>query len=202
MFTPGLEDYGYGWTIRSSDTGPTVEHGGGINGFNTLITRNPESKRLIILLNNTGGAPLAEMARSIRMLLDGDPPPPPKQPAAPRLLETYDAAGLGATLALAGVMQTGSVYEAGDDQLARLARHLLNTGAVKDGLELADTLFQNTPTSANRAALLAQAYQANGHRIEAAQHYGLSIALSDTPRSFLVYTDAIRQLATPEQEGE
>ena len=109
MFTPGLEDYGYGWTIRSSDTGPTVEHGGGINGFNTLITRNPESKRLIILLNNTGGAPLAEMARSIRMLLDGDPPPPPKQPAAPRLLETYDAAGLGATLALAGVMQTGSM---------------------------------------------------------------------------------------------
>ena len=56
MFTPGLSNYGYGWEIRQKDGVTTIEHGGGINGFNTLITRNPESRRLVVLLNNTGGA--------------------------------------------------------------------------------------------------------------------------------------------------
>ena len=42
-----------------------IEHGGGINGFNTVITRMPESKNLIVLLNNTGGTKLGEMVKKI-----------------------------------------------------------------------------------------------------------------------------------------
>ena len=64
--------YGYGWAVGTSAIGNTEErvashsHGGGINGFNTLITRAPSDKSLIVLLNNTGGAPLNDMANSIR----------------------------------------------------------------------------------------------------------------------------------------
>ena len=44
---PQIGDYGYGWGIRKRSIGPgnaervTIGHGGGINGFNTLITRVP-----------------------------------------------------------------------------------------------------------------------------------------------------------------
>ena len=65
VFTPGLSNYGYGWIIRQQDGVTTIEHGGGINGFNTFLSRNPDSKRLIVLLNNTGGAPLDAMATAI-----------------------------------------------------------------------------------------------------------------------------------------
>ncbi len=54
MFTPGLSDYGYGVYIRKSSGVTTIEHGGGINGFNTVISRDLEPRRLVVLLNNSG----------------------------------------------------------------------------------------------------------------------------------------------------
>jgi len=48
------------------------------------------------------------------------------------------------------------------------------------------------------AALLARAHRANGDRIEAVRNFSRAIELGDTPRAFLIYTDAIRELATLE----
>jgi CubicO group peptidase (beta-lactamase class C family) len=201
MFTPGLSNYGYGWTITTKDGATTIEHGGGINGFNTLITRNPGSKRLIVLLNNTGSAPLNQMADGIRAILDGHEPTIPKRPGAPMLLKTFQASGLAAALAQAKEMQAGSEYDAGDSELSRLAGQLLSTGNVVDGLELANTLAAESPRSAEAAVLLARAHRANGHRIEAVQAYSRAIELSATPRAFLLYTDAIRELSALEAKS-
>lgn len=198
MLTPGLSDYGYGWRITKNNGVTTIEHGGGINGFNTLITRNPDSKRVIILLNNTGGAPLGQIAGSIRNILDGKEVTMPKEPAAAVLFKTYQSSGITATLAQAKEMQASSKYDAGSSELSRLVGQLLATGKVVDGLELAKRLAEESPKSANAAALLARAHQANGHRIEAVQNYSRAIELSDTPRAFLIYTNAIRELSTLE----
>jgi CubicO group peptidase (beta-lactamase class C family) len=202
MFTPGLADYGYGWEIRRKDGVTTMEHGGGINGFNTLITRNPESKRLIVFLNNTGGAPLGQMADVVRAILDGKPPTMPKRPAARALFETYQRSGLAATLARATEMQAGPDYDADSSELSRLADQLLATGRNADALELARKLAQESPRSASVAVLLARAHRASGHRIEAAQQYSRAIELSETPRAFLIYTDAIRQLSALEPKDQ
>lgn len=195
MFTPGLSDYGYGWVITEEDGVATIEHGGTINGFNTLITRNVESQRLIVLLNNTGGAPLDEMADSIRAILDGNEPTMPKQPAAVMLFETYQASGLSAALVQANNMQDSALYNVGNGELSRLVRQLLAVGEVADGLELAKLLVEDSPESAGAAELLARAHLANGHRIEAAQNLSRAIILSETPRSFLLYTDALREIS-------
>jgi RNA polymerase sigma factor (TIGR02999 family) len=40
------------------------------------------------------------------------------------------------------------------------------------------------------------AHRANGSRIEAVQSYSRAIELSETPRNFLIYTDAIRELSS------
>ena len=201
MFTPGLSDYGYGWGIRKKDGITTISHGGGINGFNTNITRYPEAKRVIVLLNNTGGAPLGPMTDAISAILDGKEPAMPKQPAAALLFKTWQSSGLAAALAQAKEMQTGSQYDAGDGELSRLAGQLLATGKAVDGLELAKQLAEKAPKSAGAAELLARAHRANGNRIEAVQNYARAIELSDTPRAFLMYTEAIRELSTLEPKA-
>jgi CubicO group peptidase (beta-lactamase class C family) len=77
MFSPGLEDYGYGWRIRRQPIGPdnaerlTISHGGGINGFNTVIMRVPQDRHLVVLLNNTGGTTLGSMVNGILGILYG-----------------------------------------------------------------------------------------------------------------------------------
>ncbi|MGH9759882.1 MAG: serine hydrolase domain-containing protein, partial [Blastocatellia bacterium] len=79
MFTPFLEHYAFGWFVSDVPVGAsgqkvsTVSHEGGINGFNTLIIRFVDDHDLIVLLNNTGGAPLEEMARQITNILYDKP---------------------------------------------------------------------------------------------------------------------------------
>jgi CubicO group peptidase (beta-lactamase class C family) len=75
--TEGLgRRYAYGWSVgkiplgTSQDSVYTIGHGGGINGFNTLITRAPSNESTVILLNNTGGTSLNEMAGSILAILN------------------------------------------------------------------------------------------------------------------------------------
>jgi hypothetical protein len=86
-FTPFLKGYACGWmrgpvTIGDTkDTVSSIAHGGGINGFNTIIVRIPESKDLVVLLNNTGQAPLEEMAQNILAILYNKTYKAPVKPA-------------------------------------------------------------------------------------------------------------------------
>jgi len=201
MFTPGLSNYGYAWEIRKGKDGLTIEHGGGINGFNTLITRNPDTKRLIVLLNNTGGAPLNAMANGIRAILDGKEPVMPKEPAAQELFKTYQKSGLEAALRQAAEMKAGTQYEAGEGELARLGGQLLATRKTADALTLAKQLTQDNPKSIGATTLLAQAEKANGHRVESIQAWSRVIDLSPNPRALLIYTDEIRQLSNFDPAG-
>ncbi len=192
MFTPGLSDYGFGWQITKKDGVTTIEHGGGINGFNTVITRNPESKRLIVLLNNTGGAPLNAMAAGIRTILDGKTAEMPKQPGALEIYKTYQASGLDAALKRAAEMKAGSQYDAGEGEMERFAGHLLRTGKAADALTVAKMIAHDSPKSVGAATTLARAEQANGHRVEAVQAWSKAIELSDTPRALLLYEEQLK----------
>jgi hypothetical protein len=136
------------------------------------------------------------MATAIRAILDGKEPAMPKAPAAPTLFKTYEASGFAAALAQAKDFQAGTQYDAGSSELSRLADQLLAVGKAADALELAKKVAADAPRSESAAALLARAHRANGNRIEAVQNYSRAIELSETPRAFPIYTDAIRQLST------
>jgi hypothetical protein len=58
MFTPGRSNYGFGWIIDKQNGRQRFSHGGGINGFSTIIARYPEQDAVIIVLSNVenGGA--------------------------------------------------------------------------------------------------------------------------------------------------
>jgi len=86
MFKPFLSNYAYGWFVTKATVGtsqekvPAISHEGGINGFNTLEMRLIDDRNLIVLLNNTGGAKLEEMAKNIAGILY-DKPYGPATPA-------------------------------------------------------------------------------------------------------------------------
>lgn len=67
--------YGYGCEILEMPIGNTSEattvfgHSGGIDGFRTFSTYNPENKSTIILLNNTDNAPLYQMTAYLNAVL-------------------------------------------------------------------------------------------------------------------------------------
>jgi len=51
-FTPAKDGYAYGWAIRQEDGYTATSHGGGINGFSTMIVRVPEKKLVVVALSN------------------------------------------------------------------------------------------------------------------------------------------------------
>lgn len=108
MFTPHVAamggHYGYGWSIVEKDIDgdgeveKIISHGGGINGFNTLISRIPGKGQLIVLLNNTGGAPLGFMSNQIYNILNGLDFEYPKKGIALALYQKYEDEGIDEAL--------------------------------------------------------------------------------------------------------
>jgi CubicO group peptidase (beta-lactamase class C family) len=192
MFTPGLSNYGYAFVIHKGAV-TTIEHGGGINGFNTAISRDIEPKRLYVLLNNTGGAPLNAMVAGLRAILDGQDAAMPKTPAAPALYKTWQASGIVAVKQQWKSMQAGAVYDTGAGELMRLAGTLLGKGKTGDSLELAQMAEEMEPKNAGAAELVGRVQAAAGHRVEAVAAYARAIELSTTPRALPMLTDAIRE---------
>lgn len=54
IFTPGIEDYGYGWVIDKNLNRKRVHHSGGGNGFHHEFHRYLEDKVTILVLSNYG----------------------------------------------------------------------------------------------------------------------------------------------------
>ena len=55
MITPFTNDYGLGVIMQPVDGCNTIMHGGGINGFSTMLLYSPEEKLMVIVLANLNG---------------------------------------------------------------------------------------------------------------------------------------------------
>lgn len=68
-------EYGYGWGIGSFQGVPAVDHGGGINGFQTYALRLPQQKIFVAVLANhdSGGANPEVLAKKAAALALGKP---------------------------------------------------------------------------------------------------------------------------------
>jgi CubicO group peptidase (beta-lactamase class C family) len=57
MFTPHMEEYGYGWGIGEYSDRKVIYHGGEIDGFVTAIARFVDDDVVFIVLSNVENAP-------------------------------------------------------------------------------------------------------------------------------------------------
>jgi CubicO group peptidase (beta-lactamase class C family) len=185
LFTPGLGDYGYGWIVQKTPVGPdkaertVIQHGGGINGFNTAILRVPEERTVVILLNNTGGAPLKPMALGVLELLHGRTPAPPKEPLARTLLPTLEQKGLEAAIAQYREIKATKAdrYQLGEGELNQIGYQLLGAGKVDDAIAIFKLNVEAFPESGNPHDSLGEAYAAKGEKVLAIKSYARSLEL-------------------------
>ena len=86
MTTAYLSEYGYGLVMQKMEGHDVVGHGGGINGFNTILLRAPAEKATVVVLGNQAG-PADRIGKDLMALYFGkDVKPRPiltevKQPA-------------------------------------------------------------------------------------------------------------------------
>jgi len=77
-YTPYLFHYGFGWAMDTLFEKKIVEHGGGIIGFNTIISRVPSDDVAVILLSNMNVAGLDKLSHSLLAVLYNKPYEIPK----------------------------------------------------------------------------------------------------------------------------
>ena len=186
MFTPFLGDYAFGWVVKKQLVGPNagprvvIGHEGGINGFNTLITRIPEDRNLVVFLNNTGGAPLEEAARGVINILYGRPAEPPKRSIAEVMLKTLDQKGVDAAITQYRELKktAPSGYNFDERQLNELGYHLIQQNKTKEALAILQLNAEVFPNSSNVYDSLGEAYMQDGQVEEAIRNYAKSLALN------------------------
>jgi CubicO group peptidase (beta-lactamase class C family) len=78
MFKPFKDNYAYGWTVDRAFNRKRIAHGGGINGFNTMISRFPDDRVLVVVLSNTETGDTGRMAQDLSAMVFGEKYEAPK----------------------------------------------------------------------------------------------------------------------------
>jgi CubicO group peptidase (beta-lactamase class C family) len=183
--TGGNDFYGYGWSVEEASNGSknkvkVIEHGGGINGFNTIISRIPADKNLVVLLNNTGGTVLNEMNDAIRAILYNQPFDQPKKSLALELLDVFTTKGTLSGLDTYKKLKNDPTYKIKEGDMNRVGYLLLTAGKKKEAIEVFKINVAAYPKSGNAYDSLGEAYLANGDKKLAIENYSKSIELDPT----------------------
>ena len=71
MTTPFKGDYAFGLTVRTTSGRKVIQHGGGIEGFNTFLAYYPDSKVTVAVLANINGQAPGQIAAKLGELAHG-----------------------------------------------------------------------------------------------------------------------------------
>ncbi|MGI9067803.1 MAG: serine hydrolase [Pyrinomonadaceae bacterium] len=187
MYKPNLENYAYGWAIAKAKLGtgtetiPSIGHGGGINGFSTLITRYPAQKNLVVLLDNTSqGGNLGRLTKELTNILHNQPYDLPRMPLAAVLLKTIGEKGIEAGVAQYRDLKTrqANVYDFSEPELNQLGYQLLQAKKLKEAIEIFKLNVEAYPQGFNTYDSLGEAYMTSGNNELAIQNYKKSLELN------------------------
>lgn len=200
MFTPGLENYGYGFAVSDDPIGKTdnktkvIAHGGGINGFNCLFTRLVDQKNLIVVLDNVSlGRYHDRITKSIANILYGQPVEGPKKSIAESLYKTGKEKGGAAAVAEYRKLkrENADKYDFAERELNTLGYQLLGMDKTKDAIEIFKLNVEMFPKASNPYDSLGEAHLKNGQKELALANYKKSVELD--PKN-AVGIQAIKQI--------
>ncbi len=97
MFTPFKDNYAYGWVMPMPSPATfgrrQTTHGGGINGFSSMLIRLPDDKMTIVVLANNEFTNTGRIARDLLAISLGEPYQTPVQRVAitvdPAIFDSY-----------------------------------------------------------------------------------------------------------------
>lgn len=178
------EFYGYGWSVGSMPIGNTkdsvaiIGHGGGINGFNTLITRMPKEKSTVLLLNNTGGAPLENITVAINGILHGKTYDLPKQSLANLVYREIMDKDLKAGLSFYEKNKTSKEYSISESEMNTMGYTLLQAEKRQEAEAIFKLNVEAYPKSYNAYDSYGEALMEQGKNDLAIVNYKKSIELN------------------------
>lgn len=184
LFTPFLSNYAYGWGVNKIKIGElkddlqVIEHGGGINGFNTIIARLPKDKQLIVLLNNTGGAPLNAIRTNLLNILYNQTVTPPKKSVADAFRQTLSSSSLEKAIQQFQTLKTDKAYLLNEGEMNGLGYELLAEGKMKEAVAVFNLNVEAYPNSFNVYDSRGEAYMKSGDKAAAIKDYKKSIELN------------------------
>ena len=176
--------YAYGWGVGKDAIGNTkdsievITHGGGINGFNTIISRSTTDKSLVVLLNNTGGAPLNEMTRSIRGILYGKSYDLPKKSVAYELLAVIREEGVEKGIDRYQQIKDEENYELLENEMNQVCYQLMRSGEAEQASEVFKLNMEAFPDSFNVYDSYAESLMTLGQKEQAIAYYKKSLEIN------------------------
>ncbi len=187
-FAPHVEaggmHYAYGWMVGEMPVGNTkkmlaaITHSGGINGFNSNIARYPHNQSVIILLNNTGGAPLQKMTEQISGILEGKTYDLPKASIADAMKKAMQNGTKADGLAVYEKLKNDDAYELDEDDINAAGYTFLREGKFDNALTLFEINVKKFPESSNVYDSYAEAHKENGNFAEAEKNYRKAFAMN------------------------
>lgn len=186
MFTPGLSNYGYGIRITDETIGKSelktkiIGHGGGINGFNSLLTRAVDKGQTVVILDNIGqGRRHGQITTSIIGILNGQPYDPPRQSISEVLypIAEKDVAAAVAEYRKLKATKADS-YDFAENELQTLGYQLVVLKRFKDAVEIFKLNVEMFPKSSNSFDSLGETYLELGEKDLALTSYKKAIELN------------------------
>lgn len=202
MFTPGLQDYGYGIGIRDSELSDktklkTAEHSGGINGFSTFMMHFVADKHMVVVLDNTGQfRTLRPMIMSVANILYGKPYETAKLQVGELVFKVANEKDVQTAIKqYRDLKATGTKdYDFSQGQLATVGFQLLRSNRAKDAIEIFKLNVEMFPQAAKPYEHLAEGYVATGEKELAIKNYKRSIELDPKNTSA---ADALKRVENP-----
>ena len=143
MYKPFLDNYAYGWSVSDAsfkvNDQPVqiIRHGGGINGFSTMIARFPKEKNLIVVLDNTAQN-TGRLSETITKIIYNQPYQPPKQSIVALLEKTIAEQGVDAAIAQYRDLKAkqADTYDFSAIELNMVGAGLAQKGKVKEAVAI------------------------------------------------------------------
>jgi tetratricopeptide (TPR) repeat protein len=134
----------------------------------------------VVILNNTGGTALRQMAAAITNILYDRPYDIPKKPLAEVLIRTITETGVDAAIQQYRDLKENSPdeYDFAEGVLNRIGYQLIGMGRIQDAIAIFQLNVEVFPDGYNTYDSLAEAYMLNGERTKAIQNYAKSLELN------------------------
>ncbi|MCK4226091.1 serine hydrolase [candidate division WOR-3 bacterium] len=190
MFKPHIPafsgSYAYGWAVNNVPIGETgdsvkvIQHGGGINGFNTLIARLVDDTHLIVLLNNTERTRLNEMNLGITNILYNEPYDQPKKSLRDVLVKTILEKDVEFAIAEYHELKEKypDDYDFTEIEMNLLGYQLLGMNKIEEAIEIFKLNIEVYPDASNVYDSMGEAYMIKGERELAIINYAKSLELN------------------------
>lgn len=175
--------YAYGWFIDTiyvaGQQFVVYNHGGGINGFNTINYIIPKKGQVVILFSNTGGAPLNGMTDAIIKILNEEDYKFPAKPLVDQLNETIEKEGIAPAISRFNKLKNDKdLYSYSERELNQFGYDLLGANKIDEALAVFKLNIQEFPKSWNVYDSYAEALMVKGENEEAIENYKKSIELN------------------------